>query len=684
MNKKIKREMKRLEKKKRNERLMAMAIAGGILVSATPSDIVKADNVDSEVELNVLAVSEPAISLVDIQYFEYKPRALALYVSDFGGNTLEYLTIDGNKIPDQYVEVDGMYIRISQDYMETLRFAHRQEFKISGKFSNGKTYDMANVIYFADPDDNPDYPNGGGNNGNDVVAIPTIEAQEFYYIKSLGNGATIRGVEAKNVDVESVSFGEYTFHSSDVLLNSEDGYMVLQPYAFTALNVKNGTYSVSVKFSDGTVVNSGLTLHVSDFVGDLPDQSPNPDNPSPQPPVEDGEVSNIPTLKYNKLNPTNIVLPNDDYMDKEIDSIYLQGSFFPITGDEGDLIKVVDGHVVLTPAVLEYVGLDSKLYNYTVEYKDYTTSVHSFNLEVVEEEEEEVVPPTDKPDEDNKPEVNPPSDEDNKPEVNPPSDDNKPDEDNKPAEDNKPEVNPPAEDNKPGDGNTTPPSEDVKDEVVFDKNNPKDLEIPGLVVGTELVDSVIINGEEFDVEYKTSLARTNTKPAVHIVDGKLVVPVAVLEYLGLDSESLDITVNLANGQVLSKVVNLAIKDSADKEESGDKEDNVPPTTDEEDGSVDKDETDSGNSNGSSNVTSKPNGNGSSNVTSKPNGNSNNGNSNNVNSGNGTSKPNGNSTNGNSTNVNSQTHLPNTGAPVSTGLIGGIIATVGVLLNRKRK
>ena len=220
---------------------------------------------------------------------------------------------------------------------------------------------------------------------------------------------------------------------------------------------------------------------------------------------------------------------------------------------------------------------------------------------------------------------------------------------------------------------------------MFDKNNPKDLVIPGLEIGDELVDFVVINGEEFDVEYKTSLARTNTKPAVHIVDGKLVVPVAVLEYLGLDSESLDITVNLANGQVLSKVVNLAVKDSADKEESGDKEDNVPPTTDEEDGSVDKDETDkdetdSENSNGSSNVTSKPNGNGSSNVTSKPNGNgSSNGNSNNVNSSNGTSKPNGNSTNG-----NAQTHLPNTGAPVSTGLIGGIIATVGVLLNRKRK
>lgn len=695
MNKKIKKEMKRLEKKRRNERLMAMAIAGGILVSATPSDIVKADNIDSEVELNVLAVSEPAIDFGYIQYFEYKPRALALYVSDFGGNTLEYLTIDGNKVPGQYVEVDGMYIRISQDYMETLRFAHRQEFKISGKFSNGKTYDMANVIYFADPDDHPDFPNGGGNNGNDVVAIPTIEAQEFYYIKSLGNGATIRGVEAKNVDVESVSFGEYTFHSSDVSLNSEDGYILLQPYAFRALNVKNGTYSVSVIFSDGTVVNSGLTLHVSDYEGS-PDDTP--------------EENGIPTFKYNKLNPSNIVLPNDEYFDKEIDTVYLQGCFFPITGADSDLIKVVDGHVVLTPAALEAVGVDSKLYNYTVEYEDYTVSAHSFNLEVVEESEivppveddNITIPPTDNdnndseivapPSEDNNPgddvpEIAPPSeDEDNKPggdeiEVAPPEIDddnteddaiiNPPVEEDKPSEDNKP-----GNEDKPSDeDNTTPPSEDIKDEVVFDKNNPKDLVIPGLEIGDELIDFVVINGEEFDVEYKTSLAREISKPSVYIVDGKLVVPVAVLEYLGLDSESLDITVNLANGKVLNKVVTLNVVDSSDKEE--DKEDViVPPVTDEDGDSSDKDETDKDDSN--SGIINGSQNNGSSNVTT-------NGSQNNQ-----TSKPsgtvstNGSSSNTNSANENVQTQLPNTGAPVSAGLIGGIITTVGAFLSRKRK
>lgn len=206
-------------------------------------------------------------------------------------------------------------------------------------------------------------------------------------------------------------------------------------------------------------------------------------------------------------------------------------------------------------------------------------------------------------------------------------------------------------DNSSSEDNTNPPNDvapPVKDEVVFDKNNPKDLEIPGLDIGDELVDSVIINGEEFNVEYKTSLARASMKPSVYVVDGKLVVPVAVLEYLGLDSESLDIAVNLANGKVLHKVVNLVVTDSSDEDEDG----VVPPV----DGDSSSNETPNG--------TSKPNGN--SNVS--PNAQSNQ-----------TLNP-----NENTTGANTQTKLPNTGAPISTGVVGGIITAVGALLSRKRK
>ena len=633
MNKKIKKEMKRLDKKRRNERLMAMAIAGGILVSNTPSSIVNAEGLDSEIESNVLATNGPEIDFKYIEYYKSSGEDIFLPIKNFNGCTLDHLILEGEIIvPSEYVTVVDSGIVLSKDYLDFIGMSNNSKVTFSGKFSNGGVYDIARFVYYK-------FDFGGGTNppSDEVVSKPTIEAQDIHYIKSLGKGAIINGVNAKGVTVDSVSFGEYTLISDHLDFDADAGYILLEDYALKYLDVKDGIYSVSVKFSDGTVINSGLTLHVNQYSASSPDDTP--------------EENNTPTFKYNKLNPTDIVLPNDDYKDKEIDTVYFEGLSFPITGADSDLIKVVDGHVVLTPAALEAVGVDSRLYNYTVEYKDYTTSVHSFNLEVVEESE--IVPP---------------------------------------AEDNKPGVNPPAGDNKPGNGNTTPPSEDVKDEVVFDKNNPKDLEIPGLAVGTELVDSVIINGEEFDVEYKTSLARTNTKPAVHIVDGKLVVPVAVLEYLGLDSESLNITVNLANGQVLSKVVNLSVKDSADKEEDKE-EDNDDSNNGPSNG------TSKPNENGSSNGTSKPNENGPSNGTSKPNGNSNNGNSNNgnsnnVNSSNGTSKPNGNSTNGNSTgnnstngnasNGNAQTQLPNTGAPVSAGLIGSIITTVGVLLNRKRK
>ena len=594
MNKKIKKEMKRLEKKRRNERLMAMAIAGGILVSNTPSLIVNAEGLDSEIESNVLATNGPEIDFGYIEYHKSSGEDIFLPIKNFNGCTLDHLILEGEIIvPSEYVTVVDSGIVLSKDYLDFIGMSNNSKVTFSGKFSNGGVYDIARFVYYKF-----DFEGGTNPPSDEVVSKPTIEAQDIHYIKSLGKGAIINGVNAKGVTVDSVSFGEYTLISDHLDFDADAGYILLEDYALKYLDVKDGIYSVSVKFSDGTVINSGLTLHVNQYSASSPDDTP--------------EENNTPTFKYNKLNPTDIVLPNDDYKDKEIDTVYFEGLSFPITGADSDLIKVVDGHVVLTPAALEAVGVDSRLYNYTVEYKDYTTSVHSFNLEVVEESE--IVPP---------------------------------------AEDNKPGVNPPAGDNKPDNGNTTPPSEDVKDEVVFDKNNPKDLEIPGLVVGTELVDSVIINGEEFDVEYKTSLARTNTKPAVHIVDGKLVVPVAVLEYLGLDSESLNITVNLANGQVLSKVVNLSVKEE-DKEEDNDDSNNGP-----------------------SNGTSKPNGN-----------------SNNVNSSNGTSKPNGNSTNGNSTgnnstngnasNGNAQTQLPNTGAPVSAGLIGSIITTVGVLLNRKRK
>lgn len=696
MNKKIKKEIKRLEKKKRNERLMAMAIAGGILVSNTPSVVVNAEGLDSEIELNVLATNGPEIEFTYIEYYESYQEDIFLPIKNFNGYTLESLSLDGViTVPSEFITVVDSGIIISRDYIEFLGMINNDRYIISGKFSDGKTYDIAKFIYSVfGPEDGTNPPS------DEVVSIPTIEAQDIHYIKSLGGGALINGVDAKGVTVESVSFGDYTLISDHLDFDADAGYILLEDYALKYLNVKNGTYSVSVKFSDGTIVNSGLTLHVKDYFEGSPDDTP--------------EENGTPTFKYNKLNPTDIVLPNDDYLDKEIDTVYLQGCFFPITGADSDLIKVVDGHVVLTPAALEYVGVDSKLYNYTVEYKDYTTSVHSFNLEVVEESE--IVPPveddsitTPPTDGDNNDsdiiappggdiiEVAPPNEDGGDiPEIAPPNEDGGdiPAEGDKPGNDELPEVvppvedddntesgeivNPPVEDNKPGEDNTTPPSEDIKDEVVFDKNNPKDLEISGLEIGNELVDSVVINGEEFDVEYKTSLARTTIKPSVYIVDGKLVVPVEVLEYLGLDSESLDITVNLANGKVLNKVVTLNVVDSSDKEE--DKEDVIVPPADDKDETgkdeTDKDETDKDNSN--SGITNGSQNNGSSNVTT-------NGSQNNQ-----TSKPsvtvstNGSSSNTNSANENVQTQLPNTGAPVSAGLIGGIITAVGALLSRKRK
>ena len=88
MNKKIKKEMKRLDKKRRNERLMAMAIAGGILVSNTPSSIVNAEGLDSEIESNVLATNGPEIDFKYIEYHKSSGEDIFLPIKNFNGCTL--------------------------------------------------------------------------------------------------------------------------------------------------------------------------------------------------------------------------------------------------------------------------------------------------------------------------------------------------------------------------------------------------------------------------------------------------------------------------------------------------------------------------------------------------------------------------------------------------------------------
>lgn len=208
-------------------------------------------------------------------------------------------------------------------------------------------------------------------------------------------------------------------------------------------------------------------------------------------------------------------------------------------------------------------------------------------------------------------------------------------------------VNPPKDDNTivvppvtpPSDDTVTPPSIDKENTIVIDKNNLKSIEIPNFIPSGSNVKFVTINGKKLPVKYMNIRTASNEEitPAVYVYGDKLVIPVEVLKYVGIDVDKYDIEATLEDGTTVSKSIQLQVINSSNKED-------------------DK-------------VTEKPSDNNQ--ITNKPSNNE---------------IANGNANKNDSIKLenSSNNKLPNTGAAVSSGLIGSLSTLIGAVLLRKKK
>lgn len=120
-------------------------------------------------------------------------------------------------------------------------------------------------------------------------------------------------------------------------------------------------------------------------------------------------------------------------------------------------------------------------------------------------------------------------------------------------------------------------------EVVFDKNKPQSIEVTDFIVSTQSkIDYVTINGIKFEVIYMDNeeIALLDAVPKVYMVNNKLVIPVDVIEYIGVDTSNYVIEAALNDGTTISKVVNVNVVDSSDKDK--DNTPIVPPSEDDKD------------------------------------------------------------------------------------------------------
>ena len=179
--------------------------------------------------------------------------------------------------------------------------------------------------------------------------------------------------------------------------------------------------------------------------------------------------------------------------------------------------------------------------------------------------------------------------------------------------------------------------------IVIDKNNLKSIEIPNFIPSGSNVKFVTINGKKLPVKYMNIRTASNEEitPAVYVYGDKLVIPVEVLKYVGIDVDKYDIEATLEDGTTVSKSIQLEVINSSNKED-------------------DK-------------VTEKPSDNNQ--ITNKP-----------------SNKPSNNEIANGNANKNdsiklensSNNKLPNTGAAVSSGLIGSLSTLIGAVLLRKKK
>ena len=432
-----------------------------------------------------------------------------------------------------------------------------------------------------------------------------IPNQTLNFDKSKPSDITITGVKFNSKDLKSISItnekGEpINFKLNEINVDKDSATITIPSNVVSNLNLTVGVHAISLHFSDDSATIGAVSVNVIDSNSAV--NPPKDDNTIVVPPVtppsddkndKEDTITKKPTIKYQKLtfdmnNKQDLVVSNVNFDNTKLEYIYINGKEISATE-----LKIENDKIIIPSNVISNVISVEGNYTISFKFSEGSSLINAVDIEV--KDKNVIVPP-----------------------VTPPSGDT---------------VTPPSGDT------VTPPSIDKENTIVIDKNNLKSIEIPNFIPSGSNVKFVTINGKKLPVKYMNIRTASNEEitPAVYVYGDKLVIPVEVLKYVGIDVDKYDIEATLEDGTTVSKSIQLQVINSSNKED-------------------DK-------------VTEKPSDNNQ--ITNKPSNNE---------------IANGNANKNNSIKLenSSNNKLPNTGAAVSSGLIGSLSTLIGAVLLRKKK
>ena len=436
-----------------------------------------------------------------------------------------------------------------------------------------------------------------------------IPNQTLNFDKSKPSDITITGVKFNIKNLKSISITDengqpQNIELSNVKKDESNGTITIPSNVISNLNLTVGVHAISVHFSDGSATIGAVSVNVIDSNSAV--NPPKDDNTIVVPPVtppsddkndKEDTITKKPTIEYQKLtfdmnNKQDLVVSNVNFDNTKLEYIYINGKEISATE-----LKIENDKIIIPSNVISNVISVEGNYTISFKFSEGSSLINAVDIEV--KDKNVIVPP-----------VTPPSGDT----VTPPSDDT-----------------------------VTPPSIDKENTIVIDKNNLKSIEIPNFIPSGSNVKFVTINGKKLPVKYMNIRTASNEEitPAVYVYGDKLVIPVEVLKYVGIDVDKYDIEATLEDGTTVSKSIQLEVINSSNKED-------------------DK-------------ITEKPSDNNQ--ITNKP-----------------SNKPSNNEIANGNANKNdsiklensSNNKLPNTGAAVSSGLIGSLSTLIGAVLLRKKK
>ena len=436
-----------------------------------------------------------------------------------------------------------------------------------------------------------------------------IPNQTLNFDKSKPSDITITGVKFNSKNLNSISITDengkpQNIELSNVKKDESNGTITIPSNVISNLNLTVGVHAISVHFSDGSATIGAVSVNVIDSNSAV--NPPKDDNTIVVPPVtppsddkndKEDTITKKPTIEYQKLtfdmnNKQDLVVSNVNFDNTKLEYIYINGKEISATE-----LKIENDKIIIPSNVISNVISVEGNYTISFKFSEGSSLINAVDIEV--KDKNVIVPP-----------VTPPSGDT----VTPPSDDT-----------------------------VTPPSIDKENTIVIDKNNLKSIEIPNFIPSGSNVKFVTINGKKLPVKYMNIRTASNEEitPAVYVYGDKLVIPVEVLKYVGIDVDKYDIEATLEDGTTVSKSIQLEVINSSNKED-------------------DK-------------ITEKPSDNNQ--ITNKP-----------------SNKPSNNEIANGNANKNdsiklensSNNKLHNTGAAVSSGLIGSLSTLIGAVLLRKKK